>query len=155
MNATTGPSRFETTTFGWGEELSLRAGFGVGTWDLYAFLTAAPRGMRARNCYETETRILTHKLHSKVTQQCATAPTAARAEPQTRRRTPASHLSRSSRVAASSAAKPLSRRIASKPGSTTGVLSRERLFRGGFRRRGAGDAAAAPRMSARNEASSS
>ena len=49
----------------------------------------------------------------------------------------------------------VSRRIASKPGSTTGVLSRERLFRGGFRRRGAGDAAAAPRMSARNEASSS
>ena len=64
MNATTGPSRFETTTFGWGEELSLRAGFGVGTGELYAFSTAAPRDRRARGCYETETSILEHKLHN-------------------------------------------------------------------------------------------
>ena len=66
MNATTGPSRFETTTFGWGEELSLRAGFGigVGTGELYAFSTAAPRDRRARGCYETETSIIKHKLHN-------------------------------------------------------------------------------------------
>ena len=64
MKATTGPSRFEITTFGWGEELSLRAGLGVGTWDLYAFLTAAPRGMRGQNCHDTETSIMKHKLHN-------------------------------------------------------------------------------------------
>ena len=64
MKATTGPSRFEITTFGWGEELSLRAGFGVGTGELYAFSTAASRDRRARGCYETETRILKQKLHN-------------------------------------------------------------------------------------------
>ena len=64
MDATTGPSRFETTTFGWGEELSLRAGFGVGTGELYAFSTAAPRDRRAKGCYETETRILKQVLHN-------------------------------------------------------------------------------------------
>ena len=48
----------------------------------------------------------------------------------------------------------VSRSILSRAGATT--LSRDRRFRGGrFRRRGAGDAAAAPRMSARNDASSS
>ena len=129
----------------------VRAGLGVGTWDLYAFLTAAPRGRRARGCYEIETRIL-KQVYTTVRNRDDRRPRVVVVDTKDASESFESKLPRGALFCGEAA---VSRKIASSLGSTSGVLSRDRRLRGGFRRRGAGDAAATPRMSARNEASSS